>query len=96
MLKYITIFMFIGISLIHAENIQTLNKLETENQVLALQLEAIALKKQIIEMENFIESDKLKKKTHLKHAKAIIQFRNELRVSRNRSRRTHLNYGRHR
>ena len=62
MLKYITIFMFIGISLIHAENIQTLNKLETENQVLALQLEAIALKKQIIEMENFIESDKLKKK----------------------------------
>ncbi len=92
MLKNITIVMIIGINLIHAENIQAIDKLEKDNQILSLQLESIALKKQIIEMQNFIENDKLKKEKEIRHESAIAKFRNELRASRNRARRTHLSY----
>jgi len=96
MLKYITILMFIGINLIHAENIQPINKLEKDNQILSLQLEAIALKKQIIEMQNFIDHDKLKKEKQSRHEMAIAKFRNELRASRNRASRTHLTHDEYR
>ena len=82
MLKYIIISVFVGISFIHADNIQNLDKLEVERQALILKLETVALKKQIIEMENFIENEKLKKEEKIEREKALIRFKNELRASR--------------
>jgi hypothetical protein len=82
MLKYIIISLFIGISFIHADNIQTLDTLEAERQALILKLDTIALKKQIIEMENFIENDKLEKEAKIEREKALIRFKNDLRASR--------------
>lgn len=103
MFKYITMFMLIGINLLSAENIQatqvtqSINKLEANNQILALQLEAIELKKRIIEMENFIEKNQLKKERESKRASAIARFRSELRASRNRSRQRQVsNYAHYR
>ncbi len=98
MFKYITIFMLIGINLLSAENIQatqvtqSISRLEANNQVLALQLEAIELKKRIIEMENFIANNQLKKEKESKRAIAIAQFRSELRASRNRSRQRQVSH----
>ena len=92
MLKKITILMVIGINLTYADNIQTVNTLESQNQVLALKLEATQLKKKIIEMEKIIEQDKLKKEKEAKHVSAIAKFRSELRASRNRSNRTSLDH----
>ena len=96
MLKKITILMVIGINLTYADNIQTVNALESQNQVLALKLEATQLKKQIIDMEKIIEQDKLKKEKAVKHASAIAKFRSELRASRNRSNRISLDYASYR
>ena len=83
MLKYIVVSMLLGISLIYAENNQTLNKLEAENQALLLKLESYALKKQIIEMKNFIENDKIEKEKKVEREKALIRLRNDLRADRN-------------
>lgn len=98
MLKYITMFLLLGINILSAENIQatqvtqSISRLEAKNQVLALQLEAIELKKRIIEMEKFIANNQLKKEKESKRASAIAKFRSELRASRNRSRRTYSSY----
>ena len=87
MLKYIIISMFIGISFIHADNIQNLDKLKAEKQALVLKLEAYALKKQIIEMENFIANDKLVKEKRIEREKALVRLKNDLRANRNRVKR---------
>lgn len=82
MLKYIIIGIFVGISFIHADNIQNLDRLEVEKRALMLQLETYALKKQIIEMKNFIENDRLERKEKMEHEEALTRFKNELRASR--------------
>ena len=79
--------MFIGISFIHADNIQNLDKLKAEKQALVLKLEAYALKKQIIEMENFIANDKLVKEKRIEREKALVRLKNDLRANRNRVKR---------
>ena len=82
MLKYLTILTFIGISFIHAETIN-LDKLKAEKQALLLKLENYSLKKKIIEIQNFIEKDKLKKEKRKKREKALLRLKNDLRRNRN-------------
>ena len=84
MLKYIVVSMFIGISFVEAEN---LAKLKAEKQALVLKLEAYALKKQIIEMENFIDKEKLKKEKKIEREKALIRFKNDLKIDRKKLKR---------
>lgn len=86
MLKYVITIMFVGISFIHADNIQKLDKLEAEKQVLLLKLETYSLQKKIIEMENFIAHNKLRKEKEAAREKALVQFKNDLRSHRNRAR----------
>ena len=90
MLKYIVVSMFMGISFVHAENIENLAKLKAEKQALVLKLEAYALKKQIIEMENFIENEKLKKEKKIEREKALIRFKNDLKIDRKKAK--HISY----
>ena len=92
MLKYIIISVFIGISFIHADNIQSLDKLEVEKQALLLKLETYVLKKQIIEMENFIANDKLEKEKKVEREKALIRLKNDLRADRNKMKHMRLSY----
>lgn len=74
--------MLLGMNLIHADNVQSLNKLKTEKEALVLKLESYALKKKIIEMENFIEKSKVEKEKRLEREKALVQLRNDLRANR--------------
>jgi len=94
MLKYLVISMVIGISFLNAENIQNIEKLKAEKEALVLKLEAYSLKKKIIEMQNFIENDRLEKEKKLARERALISFKNALRASRNRVHHTRLVYGR--
>ena len=94
MVKYIIAIAFVGISFIHADSIQNLEKLKAEKQALVLKLEAYTLKKKIIEMQNFIENDRIQKEKRRERERALIRFKNELRSSRNRVHRTHLVYAR--
>ena len=82
MLKYLTILMFIGISFMYAETIN-LDKLKAEKQALLLKLENYSIKKKIIEIQNFIENDKLKKEKRMKREKALIHLKNDLRRNQN-------------
>jgi len=82
MLKYLTILMFIGISFMYAETIN-LDKAKAEKQALLLKLENYSLKKKIIEIQNFIENDKLKKEKRIEREKALIRLKNDLRRNRN-------------
>ena len=82
MLKYLIILMFIGISFMYAETIN-LDKLKAEKQALLLKLENYSLKKKIIEIQNFIEKDKLKKEKRKKREKALLRLKNDLRRNRN-------------
>jgi len=72
MLKYLVISMVIGISFLNAENIQNIEKLKAEKEALVLKLEAYSLKKKIIEMQNFIENDRLEKEKKLARERALI------------------------
>ena len=92
MLKNIVISVFVGISFIHADNIQNLDKLEVEKQALLLKLETYVLKKQIIEMENFIANDKLEKEKKVEREKALIRLKNDLRADRNKIKHMRLSY----
>ena len=94
MLKYIVISVFLGISFIHGDVIQNLDRLEAEKQVLILKLETYALKKQIIEMQNFIENDKLEKEERIEREKALVRLKNDLRADRDNSKPIRLSYGR--
>ena len=94
MLRYVMIMVFIGMSFLHAENVQNLEQLKAEKEALVLKLEAYALKKKIIEMQNFIESEKLKKEKRIERERALIRFKNALRANRNRVRHTRLVYRR--
>jgi len=82
MLKYLIILMFIGISFMYAETIN-LDKLKAEKQALLLKLENYSIKKKIIEIQNFIENDKLKKEKRMKREKALIHLKNDLRRNQN-------------
>jgi len=94
MVKYIITMVFIGISFIHADSIQNLERLKAEKQALVLKLETYSLKKKIIEMKNFIANDKLRKEKKIERERALIRFKNELRANRNRVHRTRLVYSR--
>jgi len=82
MLKYIVVSMFIGISFMHADTLANLDKLEAEKQALILKLEAFSLKKKIIEIEIFIEHEKLKKEKKVEREKALIRLKHDLRADR--------------
>ena len=82
MLKYIIISMFIGISFIYADNIQSLEQLRAEKEVLILKLEVYDLKQKIIERQNFIENDKLTKEKNRNRANALVRLKNDLRANR--------------
>ena len=82
MLKYIVVSMFIGIRFMHADTLANLDKLEAEKQALILKLEAFSLKKKIIEIEIFIEHEKLKKEKKVEREKALIRLKHDLRADR--------------
>jgi len=84
MVKYIITMVFVGISFIHADSIQNLEKLKAEKQALVLKLETYSLKKKIIEMKNFIENDKLRKEKKIERERALTRLKNDLRAKRNR------------
>jgi len=86
--------MIIGINFLNADNIQNIEKLKAEKEALVLKLEAYSLKKKIIEMQNFIENDRIQKEKKLARERALIRFKNALRANRNRVHRTRLVYGR--
>jgi len=81
MLKYLTILIVLGISFIYAETIN-IDKLKAEKQALLLKLENYSLKKKIIEIQNFIEEDKIKKEKKKEREKALIRLKNDLRRNR--------------
>jgi len=81
-----------GISFIHADNIQSFDKLKAEKEALVLKLEAYALKKQIIEIENFLANDKLEKEKKIEREKALIRLKNDLRSDRNKVKHIPLSY----
>jgi len=82
MLKYLTMLIFLGISFIHAETIN-LDKLKAEKQALLLKLENYSMQKKIIEIQNFIEKDKLKKEKKREREKALLRLKNDLRRNQN-------------
>ncbi len=84
MLKYIFIMVFISISFVNGEDVQSLEKLKVEKQALELKLEAYALKKKIIEMESFLEKKRIEKKERIEREEALAKFRNDLRKYRNK------------
>ncbi len=87
MLKYIFIMIFISISFVNGEDVQSLEKLKVEKQALELKLEAYALKKKIMEIESFLEQKRIEKKERMEREKALAKFRNDLRRYRNKARR---------
>jgi len=86
-MRYIFLLLFMGISFINAENVQDLEKLKVEKQALELKLEAYTLKKKIIELENFIEKDKIEKEERIEREKALKKLKSDLKRSHNRMRR---------
>jgi len=82
MLKYIIISMFVGISFIYADNIQSLEQLRAEKEALILKLEVYDLKQKIIERQNFIENDKLAKEKNRNRENALVRLKNDLRANR--------------
>jgi len=78
--------LFIGISFIHADSVQKVDKLEVEKQALLLELETYALKKKIIEMQNFIKGHKLKKEKKREREKALKRLKDDLKSSRKKAR----------
>lgn len=92
MLKYLIVSMLIGVNTIHATNVQNLDKLEAEKKALVLKLEAYTIQKKIIEMENFIEQDKVEKEKVREREKALLQLKSDLRADRNRAKRSRVEY----
>ena len=82
MLKHLILTIVVGISFLSAGDVQNIKKLQVEKQELQLKLEAYTLKKKIIELENFIEQDKAKKEEKAERERALIKFKNDLRVNR--------------
>jgi len=79
-------------SFLSAGSSQDIEKLEAEKKVLELQLEAYALKKKIIEIEKFIEKEKLEKKARVEREKALIKLKNDLRANRERAKASRQKY----
>jgi len=84
MWKRLILTTVIGLSFLSAADAENIEKLQVEKQALKLKLEAYALKKKIIELENFIEQDKVKKEEKAERARALIQFKNDLRANRHK------------
>jgi len=84
MLKYLLILLFIGISFVNAENIQTLEKLKTTKQALELKLEAYILQKKIIEVESFLEQKRIEKENRVEREAALIKLKADLKRNRER------------
>jgi len=84
MLKHLILTVIIGLSFLSAGDVQNIKKLQVEKQELQLKLEAYALKKKIIELENFIEQDKVEKEEKAERERALIQFKNDLRANRHK------------
>lgn len=74
--------MFVGISFIYADNIQSLEQLRAEKEALILKLEVYDLKQKIIERQNFIENDKLAKEKNRNRENALVRLKNDLRANR--------------
>lgn len=92
MLRYIGMTLLIGMSLLHANSAQEIQKLEAEKKVLELKLEAYALKKKIIEMEKFLEQEQSEKKAKAEREKALIQLKNDLRANRDNAKKVLQGY----
>ena len=94
MFKYMAFILVLGISFLGAENVQKfstvhgrqssheLQQLENQREALELKLESYKLKKRIIEIQNFIEKDKLEKKERAERKAALIKLKNDLRRNR--------------
>ena len=94
MFKYMAFVLVLGISFLGAENVQELStahsrqsshelqQLENQREALELKLESYKLKKRIIEIQNFIEKDKLEKKERAERKAALIKLKNDLRRNR--------------
>jgi len=83
MLKYLAVVLFIGIVFVHAETVNNIDNLKAEKQVLLLKLESYQLKKKIIEIQNFIENNRLQKEKRIKRELALIRLKNDLRRNQN-------------
>jgi hypothetical protein len=82
--KYITIIVFLGLSILGAEEQKVekqpnLVQLKAQKEALKLKLEAYALKKKIIEMENFFEKNRVEKKEREERERALIKLKRDLR-----------------
>lgn len=94
MLKYITITLLLGITFLGAENLQEVSMVQTrqssldlqqlanQKEALALKLESIKLQKKIIEIQNFIEKDKLEKQERAERKAALLKLKSDLRRKR--------------
>jgi len=94
MLKYITITLLLGITFLSAENLQEVSMVQTrqssldlqqlanQKEALALKLESIKLQKKIIEIQNFIEKDKLEKQERAERKAALLKLKSDLRRKR--------------
>ena len=74
MWKHLILTVVIGLSFLSAADVQNIEKLQAEKQALELKLEAYALKKKIIELENFIEQDKIEKEEKAERERALIRY----------------------
>ncbi|CAA6807240.1 MAG: Unknown protein [uncultured Sulfurovum sp.] len=71
-----------GIGFLNAGDVQNIQKLQAEKKALELKLEAYALKKKIIEMEQFFEKTRVEKEERLERERALVQLKNDLRANR--------------
>ena len=86
MFKYLYLTIFLGLSLMIASEQPNLDRLKVEKQALQLKLEAYALKKKIIEMENFFKKNRVEKKEREERERALIKLKRDLRTkSRHRA-----------
>lgn len=92
MLKYVLIFLMLGIGFLNAEEVQSIEKLEAEKKALELKLEAYALKKKVIEMEIFFEKHRIAKEEKVAREKALIQFKNAISVKHKQAKPKNKNY----
>jgi len=91
MLKYMAFTLVLGMTFLGAENVQelstkpssqSLQQLENQREALELKLESYKLKKRIIEIQNFIEKDKLEKEERAERKAALMKLKSDLRKKR--------------
>ncbi|CAA6801099.1 MAG: Unknown protein [uncultured Sulfurovum sp.] len=92
MLKYVLVFLMLGIGFLNATEVQSIEKLEAQKKALELKLEAYALKKKIIEMEIFFEKNRVEKEERMEREKALIQFKNDISANRKQGKLNNYHY----